>query len=243
MIPVPGLCDTIALERTGGCGPELINRGMAVDCPPEKNLCLRAYDLLAERYDIGGVRITLDKCVPFGAGLGGGSSDAAFTLRGLCELFGLPCREEELIELAARLGSDVPFFIRNRPQLCTGRGEVMTPAELTQLAGLWLVLVKPATFVSTAEAYAGVTPREPDVPLTERLAAPVMTWTEGVVNDFERSVFAAHPELSEIKRRLLDMGALYAAMSGSGSAIFGLFDCDPPCGEDFSDCFIHKERL
>lgn len=242
MLPVPGLFDTILLEPVDGHGAEFVNRGMGVDCPPEKNLCVRAYDLLAERYSLGGVRITLEKRVPFGAGLGGGSSDAAFTLRGLCRLFGLPCGEEELLVLASRLGSDVPFFIRNTPQLCEGRGEIMTPVDIPRLDGMYLAVVKPSTAVSTAEAYGGVVPCEPARPLMERLSGGPACWRGEVENGFEPHIFAAHPELAFIKERLYALGAEYAAMSGSGSAVFGLFAEEPPQELPF-DGFVHVERL
>lgn len=242
MLPVPGLCDTIVLEHASALGAEFVNEGAEVDCPPEKNLCVKAYNLLAGRYPLGGVRITLRKRVPFGAGLGGGSADAAFTLRGLCSLFGLPCGDSELIGLAARLGSDVPFFIRNTPQLCEGRGEIMTPVSLPQLEGMYLVVVKPATAVSTAEAYGGVTPCEPVRPLMERLSGESASWRREVANGFEPHIFAAHPELASIKERLYSLGAVYAAMSGSGSAIFGLFGGVPPRELPFGG-FVHVERL
>ena len=161
--------------------------------------------------------------MPFGAGLGGGSSDGTAVLLALDRLFDLHLSEAELIARAAELGSDTPFFVRNSPQFCTGRGEIMSPFPL-DLAGLTLVIVKPDEGVSTREAYAGVRPRVPSVPLAERLRRPVAEWPEIVTNDFEPHIFAAHPAISASKRNLLDAGALYASMSGSGSAVFGLFD-------------------
>ena len=124
--------------------------------------------------------------------------------------------------MASELGSDTAFFVRNTPQLCEGRGEIMTPIELN-LAGYWLVLIKPDESVSTREAYAGVRPVVPARPLTERLAEPIERWQESVKNDFEVSVFESHPVIKELKQELLDSGALYAAMSGSGSTVFGIF--------------------
>ena len=141
----------------------------------------------------------------------------------LDELFGLELPERELIDCAAALGSDTAFFVRNTPQFCTGRGEVMSPLEL-DLRGLWIAVVKPDCGVSTREAYAGIRPGVPAVPLAERIARPVTEWQTCLKNDFEPHIFAAHPEIAAAKASLLDAGAVYAAMSGSGSAVFGLFD-------------------
>ena len=188
------------------------------------------------------MEITLDKCVPFGAGLGGGSADATMVLRALNELFALRLSEDVLIERAAELGSDTSFFVRNSPQFCTGRGERMEPVELP-LDGLRLVLVKPGEGVSTREAYAGVRPAVPERPLLERLQSPVATWRECVKNDFEPSVFARHPRLALIKEDLLKQGALYAAMSGSGSTLFGLFADERPYIPPFDGLFVHSEQL
>ncbi len=223
MLPVRGLYDELEIERTAEPGFRFENRGLAIDCPPEANLCLRACRLLHDRYGVDGARIVLDKRISFGAGLGGGSSDATAVVLALDQLFGLQLPEAELIDCAAALGSDTAFFVRNTPQLCTGRGERMEPIDLP-LEGLWIVLVKPAVHISTREAYAGVQPRIPELPLRERLAAGIEHWQATVRNDFEPSLFAAHPELGAIKERLLAAGARYAAMSGSGSTLYGLFD-------------------
>lgn len=223
MVPVLGLYDELEVERLVGMGCFFENRGLAVDCPAEKNICLKAYKLMQERYGIEGVSITLDKRVPFGAGLGGGSADGTMVLLALNELFALQLDEATLIDLAAELGSDTAFFVRNTPQLCTGRGEKMEPIELP-LAGLWLVLIKPDEGVSTREAYGGVKPAVPAVSLRERLQAPIAAWQGSVKNDFEPHIFAAHPAIRAAKESLLEAGALYAAMSGSGSTVFGLFD-------------------
>lgn len=229
MYPVAGLYDEVEVIRTSAAGAEFRAEGLAVDCAPDQNLCLKAFRLMHERYGVDGVRIRLDKRVPFGAGLGGGSSDATAVLLALDALFGLHLCEAELIDCAAALGSDTAFFVRNTPQLCTGRGEIMEPVAL-DLSPYSLVLVKPDEGVSTREAYAGVRPCIPAVPLAERLARPVAEWQSTVGNDFEPSVFAAHPAIAAVKCRLLDAGALYAAMSGSGSAVFGLFT-DPAQAE------------
>ena len=178
-----------------------------------------------ERYGIDGVDIRLDKRIPFGAGLGGGSSDATAVLLALDELFALHLSRAELTACAAALGSDTAFFIDNAPQLCKGKGEITAPYPI-DLGGLHIVLIKPAEGVSTREAYAGIAPRVPEIPLSERLRRPLAEWQEVVTNDFEPTVFAARPAIRAAKEQLLAAGALYASMSGSGSAVFGLFD-DP----------------
>lgn len=223
MVPVLGLYDELVVERIAGTGILFENRGLAVDCPDDKNLCIKAFRLMQARYGIGGVHLVLDKRVPFGAGLGGGSSDATMTLLALNELFALHLDEATLIALAAELGSDTAFFVRNTPQLCTGRGEQMEPIDLP-IGGLWIALVKPDEGVSTREAYGGVTPAVPATPLRERLKLPIAAWQGVIKNDFERHIFAAHPAIAAAKEDLLRAGALYASMSGSGSTVFGLFD-------------------
>ena len=190
--------------------------------PSENNLCVKAFRMLQQDYGIEGVCLSLDKGIPTGAGLGGGSADAAFTLSLLAKAFQLPITEEQMIDYALQLGSDVPFFLYNKPMYATGRGEIMTPVDL-DLSAYRLKIVKPDIHVSTKEAYAGITPKESNVFLPNILQQDVKTWNGLVVNDFEESVFAKHPELREIKETFYREGALYAAMSGSGSAVFGLF--------------------
>ena len=189
---------------------------------PDNNLCIKAFRLLQQDYGISNVEIFLTKGIPSGAGLGGGSADAAFTLKMLRDIFQLPIPEEKMVEYALQLGSDVPFFLYNTPVYATGRGEVMTPIDL-DLSQYRLKIVKPDVYVSTKEAYAGVTPKESDVYLPEVLQRDVKDWDGIVVNDFEESVFTKHPELREIKNSFYEEGALYASMSGSGSAVFGIF--------------------
>ena len=175
MFPVRGLYDVVGVTRTAVPGVRFLSEGLAVDCAPGENICVKAFQLMRERYGVDGVEIRLDKRVPFGAGLGGGSSDGTAVLLALDGLFGLRLAEAELVALAAELGSDTAFFVRNTPQLCTGRGEIMEPYPLC-LAGMTLVVVKPDVGVSTREAYAGVRPHVPEVPLAERLRRPVVEW-------------------------------------------------------------------
>ncbi len=216
---------TDVVELTPAPETELVVTGRRVDCPVEKNLVMKAYRLLCD--ELGGLpptRLQLEKIVPDGAGLGGGSSDAAHVLRGLNELYNLGLSSEQLASLAARLGADCPFFVYDTPMLCTGIGTDLQPIALPEeLHGMHLVIVKPDVSVSTAEAYAHVVPSTSKTPLSERIKRPVKEWQGVITNDFEASVFPAHPELAQIKQLLLDQGAVYASMSGSGSALFGLF--------------------
>lgn len=241
MLPVAGLYDVVEVERAEGNIVGFEQEGLVVDCPPERNLMVRAARLMQSRYGVGGVNLKLDKRVPFGAGLGGGSSDATATIVAINELYDLELDKATLAMLAAELGSDTPFFVYNTPQLCTGRGEIMTPTELN-LSGLWLVVVKPDEGVSTAEAYSGVRPAVPTAILTELIARPIEEWQGLIKNDFEPHIFAAHPRIAELKELLLRSGALYASMSGSGSALFALYREKPELRVP-NDTFLHIERL
>lgn len=225
MIPVLGLYDVVEVERVVGVST-FEQKGLVVDCDAEHNLCMKALRLMQRLYGVGDVRISLDKRVPFGAGLGGGSSDATAVILALNELFALGLSEEKLIETAAMIGSDTAFFVRNTPQLCTGRGEKMEPIELP-LQGKYLAIAKPDEGVSTKEAYSGVTPAEPTVRLAKALQRPIGEWRGVVKNDFEKHIFESHPAIAELKQAMYDAGAIYASMSGSGSAVFGIFDDYP----------------
>lgn len=222
MFPVVGLYDEVEVERIDSSNVEFCSEGITIDCSSDSNLCVKAYRLMSERYGISGVRITLRKNIPFGAGLGGGSSDATVVILAINSLFELGLEESVLIDLAAELGSDTAFFVRNTPQLCTGRGEKMVSIDLS-LRGYWLVLIKPDEGVSTREAYSGVKPAYPERPLSELIELPVEEWQGLIKNDFEPHIFEAHPLLATIKDDLLGAGALYASMSGSGSTIYALF--------------------
>lgn len=222
MIPVLGLYDVVEVERAEGCSV-FEQDGLLVDCNAEDNLCMKALRLMQTLYGVGAARIRLEKRVPFGAGLGGGSSDATSVILAINELYKLGLSEERLVEIAAMLGSDTAFFVRNTPQLCTGRGEKMESIELP-LSGKYLVVAKPAEGVSTKEAYAGVKPAIPQVRLAEALRRPIGEWQGVVKNDFEGHILKAHPAIAELKQAMLDAGAVYASMSGSGSAVFGIFD-------------------
>ena len=240
MLPVKGLYDVLDVEAIDS-GVEFTGVGIEVDCPEDKNLCVRAVRLMQSRYAIGGVAVRLDKRVPFGAGLGGGSSDATAVIMAINEIYALGLDRPTLASLAAELGSDTPFFVYNRPMLCEGRGEIMSEVEV-DLRGLWLVVVKPPFGVSTGEAYGGVRPRIPDCRLMSLIDKSIEQWQGSVVNDFEPHILLAHPTIATLKEELLRSGALYASMSGSGSALFALYDHEPELALP-NDIFVHIERI
>ena len=201
-----------------------IAREEGVDWNPLDDLCAKAYMMLAADFELPSVKIFLEKTSPVGAGLGGGSADAAFALKMLDELCSLGLSEQQLALYASRLGSDCAFFIWNRPMIGRGRGEILTEFPLDCLDAYDIQVISPAGIsVSTAEAYGGIVPQVPEVSLTEALNRPVEQWDGILVNDFETTVFVKHPELAAIKKSLYDSGAVYASMSGSGSALFALY--------------------
>ena len=202
-----------------------IAREEGVDWDPLQDLCAKAYFILAEDYKLPPVKMFLEKTSPVGAGLGGGSADAAFTLKMLNEMCGLGLTQQQLADYASRLGSDCAFFIYNRPMIGEGRGEILTEYDgHFSLSNYELQVLTPAgVAVSTKEAYSGIRPHLPEQSLREVLSRPVEEWKGLLVNDFEETVFAKHPELAAIKSSLYDSGAVYASMSGSGSALFAIY--------------------
>ena len=214
------------LASTDGAVPggvELHTSGLTVDGEADDNICVRVWKLLKTLHPtLPPVRIFLHKSIPMGAGLGGGSADGAFALKMIAETFDLPLHGTALAELALRLGSDCPFFLVNRPAFGSGRGERLEPLPL-DLSAYDILLVHPGIHVSTAQAFSGVTAARPRRDVRETVAQPVETWKDDLVNDFERTVFAAHPEIGAIKSELYAAGAVYASMSGTGSSVYGLF--------------------
>ena len=200
-----------------------IARAEGVDWDPLKDLTAKAYNILAEDFQLPPVKIFLEKTSPVGAGLGGGSADAAFALKMLNELCALELNEGQLAGYASRLGSDCAFFIYNRPMIGEGRGEVLTEYPIDLECCDLQVLTPEGISVSTKDAYGGIRPHLPEVQLREALSRPVEEWDGILVNDFEETVFVKYPELAAIKRSLYDSGAVYASMSGSGSALFALY--------------------
>ncbi len=244
--PIP-LHDVLEVKPlTGSNAPFLLQQpGSQSVCAPEDNLVIKVYNSLKEEFDLPPVDIFLDKKIPTGAGLGGGSSDAAAMMNLLNEEYALGLSVEERQQRVARLGADCAFFITSQPAYATGIGDILTPLPDLSLRGWTILLVKPPVFVSTKEAYSQVVPKAAGTNLTEALMQPIETWRTTVKNDFERSVFAIHPQLSAIKQTLYDMGAAYAAMSGSGSTLFGIFRNKPLArpSEIFSDCFTYQAKF
>ena len=204
-----------------------IAKAGGVDWDPLEDLTVKAYGLLDEEFGLPPVKIFLEKTAPVGAGLGGGSADAAFALRMLSELFALGLDDAALSARASRLGSDCAFFVYNRPMFGSGRGEVLEPCGIDLSHYVLQVSVPEGVSVGTADAYRGIVPRDAAggraLPLRKALARPVAEWRDCLVNDFEATVFAKYPAISGAKQALYDAGAIYASMSGSGSAVFGLF--------------------
>ena len=248
-LPVPDLCDeleitelpTAAASSSGAAqAPRMTQSGIALDNAPDDNLCIRAWRLLHDEFAIPPVHIRLEKHIPFGAGLGGGSSDAAFTLRMLNNMFSLGLGTADLERRAARLGADCAFFIQNRPAYATGIGDRLEPIEWNTESGKWKIVIEipDGEHVSTKEAYAGLKlpgcspsqgelstglrgKQRPD--LRQAIRRPIGEWRHLIVNDFEASVFPAHPAIAALKDDFYRRGALYASMTGSGAAVFGIF--------------------
>ncbi|MCD7815388.1 MAG: 4-(cytidine 5'-diphospho)-2-C-methyl-D-erythritol kinase [Bacteroides sp.] len=217
--------------------------GTSIEGTPEENLVIKAYNLLREKYALAPVDIHLYKHIPMGAGLGGGSADCAFMIKVLNEKFRLGLSIEEMENYAARLGADCAFFIQNQPVFATGIGNVFERIRLS-LANYKLVLVKPDISESTKEAYAHVQPKHPEVSLKEIVQQPVETWASCMKNDFEDSVFQLYPEIAAIKDKMYDLGAVYASMSGSGSAVFGIFkEAIENVDEKFAGCFCRQREM
>lgn len=216
--------------------------GTAIPGNVDDNLCVKAYGLLRKDFDLEPVSIHLHKIIPTGAGLGGGSSDAAYTLRLLNQVFDLKLSVAVLMGYAAVLGSDCSFFIQDRAMIGSGRGEILTETQ-DSLKGKYLVMVKPDIHVSTAQAYAGIRPRQPVHRVASILQEPLAKWKYLLKNDFEETVFENYPALRDIKIRLYDHGAVYASMSGTGSTVFGIFDEEPGIAGQFSPALTWSGRL
>ena len=236
--PVP-LSDILEIiEEKGNVNSKVNFRSTGLEIPGnlENNLCIKAYNLLYKDFELPAVNIILHKIIPMGAGLGGGSSDAASVLILLNQMFNLKLDENQLISYSSQLGSDCAFFIRNKPALGTGKGDILEPVNIV-LNGYYLVLVKPSDFVGTAEAYAGITPHNSEKSLKDLISCPISNWKNYVVNDFEKSIFQKHSAISILKYNLYKSGALYASMTGSGSAVYGIFNGEVKLKNSFPDYF------
>lgn len=220
--------------------------GNAVDCDEQKNLVVKAYHILAADYQLPRIHTHLYKHIPSQAGLGGGSSDAAFMIRLLDERFRLNIGNPEMERYAARLGADCAFFIEAEPAYAEGIGDVLMPADGPDgnLHEYYLCVVKPDVAVSTKEAYSAITPKKPAKSCRDIVRQPIETWKEELINDFEEPIFKMHPELEAIKQKLYDQGAVYASMSGSGSALYGIFKEEPKgIEEQFDGMFCEVMKL
>lgn len=218
--------------------------GLEITSEAENNLVVKAYKLLDKEFNLPPIDIHLFKHIPSGAGLGGGSADAAFMLKLLNDKFNLGLEDETLETYAASLGADCAFFIKNKPIYAEGIGNIFSPIQLS-LKGYQIWLVKPDIFVSTREAFSQIKPHHPDMSLKELIQLPVKEWKERMINDFEESVFPQFPAIAEIKEEMYRQGALYASMSGSGSSVYGIFKADAILPEvDFGEkAFVFKGKF
>jgi len=226
MYPVP-ICDVLEIiPLANHQSSKLTLSGNEIAGDLNSNLCWKAYELIKSNHAIPNVHIHLHKLVPMGGGLGGGSANGTYTLTLLNDLFSLNLSVEVLQNYAAQLGSDCAFFVQNQPQFARGRGEVLSLSSLS-LKGYYLVLLNDGTHVSTQMAYSGVIPKFPANDLENVILSPIETWKESLVNDFEASIFKQFPNVAQLKIKLYEKGAVYAAMTGSGSTVFGLFKEKP----------------
>ena len=229
------------LEEESTC--RLKMSGIPIEGDSNNNLVVKAYHLLKNDFpDMPSIQIHMFKHIPTGAGLGGGSADAAFMIKLLNEKFKLNLSIEKMEEYAAQLGADCAFFIQNKPVFAKGIGNIFEPIQLS-LKGFYIILVKPDIFVSTKDAFSHIIPCKPSLSLKEVIQMPIETWRATMKNDFENSVFQKFPEIAAIKDKLYDLGALYASMSGSGSSVFGIFKEMTSLKENFPNCFVWEGKI
>lgn len=230
MYPV-GLSDILEVAKINTGKTIINNTGLNVRTPIKNNLVYKAYRILKEKFDLPDITMHLHKIIPFGAGLGGGSSDAAFAFKSILALFQLHLEKQEIHEMVSSIGSDCTFFLENKPSLVKGVGDIIEPIQL-DLSGYKLVIIYPKIHISTPQAYAGIEVFSSSHALDDLIKLPIKEWKDNIFNDFEHSVFRKYTELEDIKNLLYEKGAAYASMSGSGSAIYGLFNQD---NIDFSE--------
>lgn len=220
-----------------------INTGLTIENGKlESNLCYKAYQLLKKDFSLPEINIHLHKIIPFGSGLGGGSSDASFTLKSLNNLFDLNLSKSELLKFSEQIGSDCPVFIENLPAYAAGKGNILKPVEIN-LKEYFLVIVHPGIHVNTGVAYSQSKPKKPEKSLLELIKNPLSDWKKSIHNDFENIIFPLYPEIKQIKEKLYELGAIYASMSGSGSSVYGIFKNDIELKNYFNSYFIWKEEL
>jgi len=218
---------------------DFTNSGILIDSVSEKNLCVRAYNILKKDYDIEPVEILLHKIIPFGAGLGGGSSDAASVLLILNDLFKLNLSEKQLLNYASELGSDCSFFIKNKAVFAKGKGNEFEDISL-DISKYQIHIVKPNISVNTSKAYSQIYPQRSKFDLRDINKIRIEDWRYSIVNDFEKPIFKTCPEIKEIKNKFYENGAIYASMSGSGSSVFGIFKEDINLEKEFDNCFYFR---
>ncbi len=226
-VPIKGFCDVLeVLTNRESSSDTFANTGLQIDCKPENNLCLKAVQLMREHANIPNLNIHLHKIIPFGAGLAGGSADAAFMLTLLNEQYNVGLTNEKLEIIASKIGADCAVFINNKAVLAKGIGNEFSETSI-DLSGLWIEIITPPVFIPTSEAYKNIIPHKPPFSLEELTHNPLKDWKNTVSNDFESSVFNKYPEIKAIKENLYNKGALYASMSGSGSSVYGIFNSNP----------------
>ncbi|MDR3250912.1 MAG: 4-(cytidine 5'-diphospho)-2-C-methyl-D-erythritol kinase [Tannerella sp.] len=235
--PVP-LCD--AVEIVSGKKTSFTQTGFQLDSAPTDNLVMKSHSLLSGKYNVPQLDIYLKKAIPSGAGLGGGSSDAAFMMRLLNDFCKLEISDAKLKKMVASVGADCPFFIHNTPAIVSGTGNIFEPSDVS-LKGYFLCIAKPPVSVSTKEAYSMVKPHKSDFSLSGLASIPVDKWKDVLYNDFEPCIFEKYPVIEECKNKMYSLGAEYAAMTGSGSAVFGLFK--KTVSPTFPDCFVWTGML
>lgn len=241
LVPVP-LYDALEIIPSSGNNFLLDTSGLILDSNPGDNLVVKAYKLLKKQFDIPAVKIHLHKMIPVMAGLGGGSSDAANMLLLLTRMFNLPLNNTDLIRISAELGSDCPFFIENKSAIVSGRGDVFKTFDFS-LQGYTVVIVKPEIHISTQEAYSYIAPCDINKSVEEIIKMPIHTWKAHLKNDFENYFFREFPDIKEIKNRLYTEGAIYASLSGSGSAVYGIFENSLCRSIIFRDHFYWQRQL
>lgn len=235
-LPIPF---TDVLEILPSDKSEFTVTGLQVETT-DNNLCIKAYNLLKQDFpQLPPIKIHLHKAIPLGAGLGGGSSDAAFTLQLLDEKFKLNLKTEQLLDYALQLGSDVPFFIINKPCFATGRGEFLEPIHI-DLSNYKLIIVNPGIHIKTKWAFSKITPQQPKATIKEIITQPLETWKDQLQNDFENPVFGEYPEIENLKINLYQQGAVYASMSGSGSTVYAIFKKDTSFEPKRNDKYLYK---
>lgn len=223
-VPLKDALEIVTLPAEKKEAIEFTQSGLSIEGAPTDNICIKAIQLLRQHFrDLPGIRVHLHKQIPMGAGLGGGSADAAFLLQAIDKKFNLGINPAKLSELALQLGSDCPFFLLNTPSLARGRGEKLEAINVS-LKGYKILLINPGIHVSTATAFKGVQPQPNQQPLKEIIELPLTQWKKLLKNQFEETVFPQYPALQKIKEELYTLGAIYAAMSGSGSTLFGIFE-------------------